>query len=417
MEVTSGQAVEYEVAGQRLWAVVETVQVTQVQRDRWTGKELILARNHPTPSCSEAEVYLSPRPVHGQKAAIRQVKSLRELRSWATDRTGFLWRRRFNPESGVFDPAVLPTSCVCPLPIHPDQPFVVCEECTAVLHPKCVSDALCPKCAAVLPVKRPHSPLGSPILTKNRKTDQRCPFLQLSKYTLLSPLTASDLANSLHKLAEESSKLTDIDPIRQGLRDKFLAALLLSRAELRSKDSVSSVASLATMTSTASEIEVALFFSSDETVSSQKYRLRARTLVFNLLDEKNPDLRAAVLKGNISPHELVFMDSKDMASGQMKKEREKRERQYVEEQLIKQVEEDGHREIIVGNGGGKEPEKDGEPTLPVLPLPDPSLNRLQALVLENSPSVLAPKIRQRLEQYLQPDQVQAVLKAAEIDYV
>ena len=142
--------------------------------------------------------------------------------------------------------------------------------------------------------------------------------------------------------------------------------------------------------------------------------------MFNLLDERNPDLRAAVLKGEITPHALVYMDSKDMASGCMKRAREMRERKYLEEQLIKQAEEEAEE---ARNGkvreGGVEDGKDGD-TAEFTPTPclrqDSSHSRLHDLVAENSPAQLAHKIRKRLGQYLQPDQVRAVLKTAEIDY-
>jgi hypothetical protein len=140
-------------------------------------------------------------------------------------------------------------------------------------------------------------------------------------------------------------------------------------------------------------------------------------LVFNLQDEKNPDLRAAVMKGEITPHALVYMDSKDMASGCMKRTREMRERKYLEEQLIKQEDEEAQE---ARNGKKKEGEvengKDGD----ILPIPylrtDSSCSRLHELAAENSPAVLGAKIRKRLKQYLLPDQVRAVLEAAEIDY-
>lgn len=420
MEVTSGQAVEYEEAGQLRWAVVETVGSNQVQQDHWHGKELVLACNYPSPSSGQSEVYLTSRPAHNHKATIRQVCPLLELRVWARERKGFLWRRKFKPDTGVFDPATLPLTCTCPLPINPDQPFVACENCPAVLHINCLVGSQCPKCGLVLSVKRPAPPIPETPQVKTVKTD-RSIILQISKYSLLNPLAACDLERTLQKLAEESAKaissLSQTDQVRQNLRDKVLAALLLSRAEQRSQDTLLDTPHLSTLSALSREVEAALFFSSKESINTTNYRNRARMLVFNLQDEKNPDLRANVMKGEITPHALVYMDSKDMASGCMKRTREMRERKYLEEQLIKQEDEEAQE---ARNGKKKEEEvengKDGD----ILPIPylrsDSSCSRLHELAAENSPAVLGAKIRKRLKQYLLPDQVRAVLEAAEIDY-
>ena len=52
--------------------------------------------------------------------------------------------------------------------------------------------------------------------------------------------------------------------------------------------------------------------------ASKEYKAKARSLAFNLRDEKNPDLRASVLSGAIGAGALVQMDSKDLASKAMK---------------------------------------------------------------------------------------------------
>lgn len=245
----------------------------------------------------------------------------------------------------------------------------------------------------------------------------------MSKYALNS-LAARDLESTLQRLAEESSKaissLSTTDQVRQSVRDKVLAALLVSRAEQRSQDRSADTASLAALVSLSREVEAALFFSSKESITCDNYRKRFRTLAFNLLDEKNPDLRVAVLKGEITPHALVFMDSKDMASGSMKQAREVRERKYLEEQLIKQAEEDAEEARKGKKRDEEEVEENDGDMSGAIPTPcllrDSSRSRLHDLVAENSPAQLALKIRKRLEQYLLPDQARAVLKTAEIDY-
>lgn len=53
----------------------------------------------------------------------------------------------------------------------------------------------------------------------------------------------------------------------------------------------------------------------------KQYNARFRDIVQNLKDESNPELNDNLLDGRISPEELVTMDSKDMASSELKKER------------------------------------------------------------------------------------------------
>ena len=51
------------------------------------------------------------------------------------------------------------------------------------------------------------------------------------------------------------------------------------------------------------------------------YSDKARSLVFNLKDPKNPDLRFYVMTGQLEPLQLVTMSPKDLASEAAKQER------------------------------------------------------------------------------------------------
>lgn len=44
------------------------------------------------------------------------------------------------------------------------------------------------------------------------------------------------------------------------------------------------------------------------------YKLQARSLAFNLKDPANPDLRARVLHGELTPHALVRLTNAELAS-------------------------------------------------------------------------------------------------------
>ena len=51
------------------------------------------------------------------------------------------------------------------------------------------------------------------------------------------------------------------------------------------------------------------------------YSDKGRSLVFNLKDPKNPDLRQNVMSGLVNPWVLVTMNVKELASEAVKKER------------------------------------------------------------------------------------------------
>lgn len=70
-----------------------------------------------------------------------------------------------------------------------------------------------------------------------------------------------------------------------------------------------------------SELEDAIFMEFKNTES--KYRNRLKSRVLNLRDKKNPDLLISFLDGHITPERLAKMTSEEMASDQLKAEREK----------------------------------------------------------------------------------------------
>lgn len=52
------------------------------------------------------------------------------------------------------------------------------------------------------------------------------------------------------------------------------------------------------------------------------YRLKTRSLVMNLRNKKNPELRSSILNGDLKPAKLVTMSSKELAPEALKKEME-----------------------------------------------------------------------------------------------
>ncbi|KAK0425475.1 hypothetical protein QR680_009224 [Steinernema hermaphroditum] len=64
---------------------------------------------------------------------------------------------------------------------------------------------------------------------------------------------------------------------------------------------------------------------------NDKYKSALRSRVFNLRDKKNPALRENVLTGVVSPSKFAKMTSEEMASAEMKEEREKFTKQAISE--------------------------------------------------------------------------------------
>ena len=68
--------------------------------------------------------------------------------------------------------------------------------------------------------------------------------------------------------------------------------------------------------------EIMRAMAAKHTAKSKEYNRRLRTLCVNLGDQKNLDFRAGVLAGRLSPSDLCTMETKDMASNELKKKRE-----------------------------------------------------------------------------------------------
>ena len=60
------------------------------------------------------------------------------------------------------------------------------------------------------------------------------------------------------------------------------------------------------------------------------YRAKARTIIANLKDKNNPDLRVNIFEENMVPEELVRLEPKDLASSALKQEREKAEKKIID---------------------------------------------------------------------------------------
>ena len=458
MEGRCGQAVCYESDQGEAWALVENengetlickeLLQSQDLAQRWSGLE---AGKY----TGRMEVFISNREVKVLRRQVKRTTQLSDIRTYAKVREGFVWRRRVKSENGQLDPPFLYPICMCREPLNPDFLYVCCESCQSLFHEQCLSNMECPQCKASLGgIKRQGSFVEEdlqkhPSLQLERKPSQ---VLQVTKYPLM-PQAAAELTAALNRLAEEAQHLQFIlgeeDKVRQNLKDKVLGALLLAQAEQRSQGE-ESFQDLKALQAISIEAEAALYFSSSQTVKSPNYGRRARMIIFNLLDEKNCDLRANLLRGSVVPKKLAFMESKDMASVSMKQLREERERKYLEEQLIcpntgaKLLVKTHKGEGVIDMGEDRVLNSDTTDLLETLQehkhapmhedeedpfdpnnhssssvaeeVPPPAhspyiLTRVYEVVKDNTPQLLAQKIRKRMMQYLKPEQVEGIMKA------
>lgn len=62
----------------------------------------------------------------------------------------------------------------------------------------------------------------------------------------------------------------------------------------------------------------------------KNYKTKLRSLCFNIKNPKNPELRDSLLTGVLQPSKLVVMSAADMASEEMKKQRQKTLEYFLE---------------------------------------------------------------------------------------
>ncbi|KAA8491254.1 Transcription factor BYE1 [Porphyridium purpureum] len=84
----------------------------------------------------------------------------------------------------------------------------------------------------------------------------------------------------------------------------------------------------------ATQIEARLYDKSGKAIS-EDYKDDGRKLVFNLNKARNPELRDAVLAGDVLPEQLVQMSSDELASKQLREERERYRKSALQQVVIK----------------------------------------------------------------------------------
>ncbi|OMJ83143.1 hypothetical protein SteCoe_15997 [Stentor coeruleus] len=285
--------------------------------------------------CGDRELYRTQRTID---IPVKQVKSTFPLCTLEDYRNskGFLIRQTYDEQAKKFFPE-LPKICLCLEYLNPEMSFFTCTSCRVTFHNTCVGNS-CPDCK--LPSKRPPSEpndLDSPMKTSKLSRQDNNPLpLDVERYKNLSAERKKHLMDQIRSvhvnyMAIQSSFNTEAKT-RQQIIMKIKCSLLLAVEEIRSVEPFE--ISMQAIESLSISIEAAIFFSKGSKTSSPEYSKKIRSLIFNLLAEKNPDFRGSIVRGLIDPKELCNMESKDMASSEIKNFRQERQKVYTKEQLI-----------------------------------------------------------------------------------
>ena len=115
--------------------------------------------------------------------------------------------------------------------------------------------------------------------------------------------------------------------VRENVFAKFLEAMKMAQGESPPSAPARDDAALATI---AADVEARLY----AFIDPKEYNAKARTLVFNLKDIRNPGLRAEVLAGVIPADELVRMSPTDLANKDLQEMRREREAKIGEDAFL-----------------------------------------------------------------------------------
>ncbi|OMJ76754.1 hypothetical protein SteCoe_23816 [Stentor coeruleus] len=285
--------------------------------------------------CGDRELYRTQKII---EIPVRQVKSTYPLCTLEDYRNskGFLLRQTYDEQDKKFFPE-LTKICLCMESLNPEMSFFTCSSCHMTFHNTCVGNA-CPDCK--LPLKRQlsepsdlDSPTKVPKLSRNNSNSLPLDVERYKNLSLTSKNNLLDQVKSLHvNFMAMQNSLSSEDKTRQQIIIKIKCALLLAVEEIRCSERFD--ISMQTIETISISIEAAIYFSKGRKTSSPEYSKKIRTLIFNLLAEKNSDFRGSIVRGLIDPKVICTMETKDMASSEIKNFRQERQKVYTKEQLI-----------------------------------------------------------------------------------
>ena len=114
----------------------------------------------------------------------------------------------------------------------------------------------------------------------------------------------------------DSLKVTLGDKLRDGIRKALVQIMTAGTSDEKGRGKY-----IATKLALAIEDEVNLSLKADQ----RAYLDKLRSIMANLKDPKNPDLRERLMNGRLTPRQVATLDAKKLASAQQQAERELQE--------------------------------------------------------------------------------------------
>ncbi len=293
----------------------------------------------------------------------------------------YFYRQRYNRDTGIYVPDLDP-SCYCEKIFNPDEEYAQCSKCKEYFHLACYFKSPNKKCfnelcnniienqmttAQIEKLKTNYVGLGS---KRKRSDDMQKPLVE-EKYKNIpenNRLYLINLIENIERARRTNSNMTEIQKVRSNARDSFLFALYygieelkikngefwlkiekqsldkkkLTRENLNDEDMIKKYCENLSI-----EIEFCLYSANNEVISSV-YKRKLYTLITNLQNEINTELRTKILLGDIPPMNLVTMTSDELAPSSVKKRKMEQQNKYFKEQVYL----DGEVKLIAKNHKG-----------------------------------------------------------------
>ncbi|KAJ9684052.1 hypothetical protein PVL29_016511 [Vitis rotundifolia] len=168
----------------------------------------------------------------------------------------------------------------------------------------------------------PKSVTASPENVKAEKVQKATPLLKVSKAENIKVEKISKEENQTSGVKKPSHnivgppKLTSMSKCDDALRDKVreLLSEALSKVAGEADEDIMDEVNVCDPIRVAVSVESVMFEKWGR--SSGTHKLKYRSLMFNIKDPKNPDLRRKVLLGQVKPERLLEMGPEEMASDQ-----------------------------------------------------------------------------------------------------
>ena len=293
----------------------------------------------------------------------------------------YFFRQKYIPETGNYQPDLDP-SCYCNTIFNPDEDYSQCSKCKEFFHLSCFLKSGNKKCFNELcnniienqmtTTQLEQLKSNIPSLGNKRKRSEDIIKPQTEeKYKNLpeeNRLYLINLIDNIEKLKNRKNVLmTETQKVRNNAKESLLFVLLYGVEELKVKkidfwEKVNKQSGQKKLTKEAlddfnnirkfcdtlsNEIEYCLFSSNKEIISNI-YKRKLFTLITNLQDDRNTELRISILMGDITPMKLVEMNSDELAPSSVKKRRREQQNKYFKEQVYL----DGEIKIIAKNHKG-----------------------------------------------------------------